>query len=71
MCTCVAHFQGLSQHLGKRTCPHLHGALLGQGRPGGALLRNAEREGILCLTPMAFPKRAQSALQASIHVLST
>ena len=44
---------------------------LGQGRLASPLLKNAAREGTLCLAPMAFEQKAQSALQVLFHVLGT
>lgn len=44
-------------------------ALIGRGRCRGPSLKNVEREGILCLTLVAFQQRAQRALCSSLHVL--
>ena len=44
---------------------------LGQGRLASPLLKIVAREGTLCLTPMAFEQKAQSALQVLFLVLGT
>lgn len=45
-------------------------AFLGQGRLASPLLKNAAREGTLCLAPMAFEQKAQSALQVLFTCLA-
>lgn len=44
---------------------------LGQGGLASPLLKNEAGEGTLCLSPVAFEQKAQSALQAHFHVLGT